>query len=355
MDKGMSCDFYFGDSVFEPLKQFQPEELQGFRRMFHTVKSGFKDYKWHKGIGCLFHDYKDYLVTGQIDYIANWLLIIYSKLTGRHICCWTHGIKSSEMQKPLSRRIYRLFFKSMSHVFLYNHYSIAMMKELGIKEEKMHVIHNSMDTEQQTLYYRESVESDIYTKHFGNNCPTVIYIGRIQAYKKLDLLIDAIALTNMKASAVNLVIVGAPTDDFSLEDKIAKSGQQNHVWLFGPCFDEKLNAELIYNAKACVCPASVGLTAVHALSYGTPVITNDDFDTQGPEFEAIKDGVTGSFYEADNALSLAKEIEKWTRLDKAERSECRTRARREIESQWSTEYQMNILRNVFTQYLKPTE
>lgn len=113
----------------------------------------------------------------------------------------------------------------------------------------------------------------------------------------------------------------------------------------------KKNAELLYNAAVCVCPAEVGLTAIHALSYGTPVVSNNDFETQMPEFEAIQEGLTGSFYEADNTKSLADEILLWTTKTEEERAAIRQRARDEVEQRWSVDYQMGILKDVFSQYL----
>ena len=53
------------------------------------------------------------------------------------------------------------------------------------------------------------------------------------------------------------------------------------------CYNEEANAELLYNASVCVCPAEVGLTAIHSLLFGTPVVSNDNFDEQMPEFESI--------------------------------------------------------------------
>ena len=261
MDEELDCDFYFGDSVFQPLKQFPPEQLMGYKKTLHTVRTGFKDYKWHRGIRHLLRGYSVYLITGQIDYLSNWLLLVWSRLTGKRIYCWTHGISKTESKKPVSRFIYKVFFRSMDGIFLYNNYKITLMTELGVKRNRMHVIHNSMDTTTQTRLYLSIKPSHIYQEHFGNDKSTIIYIGRIQAYKRLDMLIDALQLINAEEHRANLVVVGEPTDDYSLEECINSSGQQNHVWLYGPCYSEEKNAELLYNADVCVCPEAVGLTA----------------------------------------------------------------------------------------------
>ena len=354
MDKEMRCDFYFGDNVFQPLKQFPPEMLHGYKKTLKTIRTHIKDYKWHRGIAPMFRGYSDYLITGQLDYISNWLLILFAKLTGKRIYCWSHGASKFWTRKPVGRFVTRLFFKSMDGIFLYNNYKIEFMKELGIEESKLHVIHNSMDTTKQTqlFNYLRKKEGNPYSDHFGNNLPTIVYIGRIQAYKKLNMLIDAVSILNKKERSVNLIIVGSPTDDFSLEKYCKEKKQEDAVWLYGACFDEEKNAELLYHAAVCVCPVAVGLTAVHALSYGTPVITNDDFEHQGPEFEAIKDGVTGSFYRTGSIEELTEKIAYWIKKNPAEREITRSCARQEVETQWSVDFQMQVLKQQFPQYIK---
>lgn len=351
MDEEMNCDFFFGDSVFEPLKQFDPSQLNGFKRMFHTIKL-VRSYQWHKDIWTILNKYSDFLITGQYEYLSYWVLIIYAKLTGKRVYCWTHGVSQNGLKQRKARIINKLFFSSMDGILLYNRYKIPHMKQLGISEQKMFVIHNSLETELQTKIYNQLTPSDIYSRHFQNELPTIIYIGRIQTRKKLDLLVEAIARINTPVRRVNTVIVGKEADEHTVQEKVRSLEQENAVWFFGPCFDEEKNAELIYNATVCVCPAEVGLTAIHALSYGTPVISNDDFEMQMPEFEAIKDGKTGSFYKTDNIQDLADKIEQWISLNPIKRDETRNESRKEIEYCWSVKYQIEILKSVFPKYMK---
>ena len=77
------------------------------------------------------------------------------------------------------------------------------------------------------------------------------------------------------------------------------------------CFDEKINAELIYNADLCVAPGNIGLTAMHVLMFGCPAISHNNFKWQMPEFESIIPGHTGDFFEYDNVEDLARSISQW--------------------------------------------
>ena len=56
----------------------------------------------------------------------------------------------------------------------------------------------------------------------------------------------------------------------------------------------------------------VGLTAMHSLAYGTPVITHDDEMFQSPEWEIILPGSNGGFFRRGDARDLARAIREWT-------------------------------------------
>ena len=125
-------------------------------------------------------------------------------------------------------------------------------------------------------------------------------------------------------------------------------GLANNVWTYGPCYDDQIIGEFFYNASVCVSPGNVGLTAIHALSFGCPVITHNQFPYQNPEFEAIKPGITGDFFEKDNLLSMTEYIKKWTSQTQEEREQTRTAAFNKIDSKWNIHYQIKIIKEVIS-------
>jgi glycosyltransferase involved in cell wall biosynthesis len=62
-------------------------------------------------------------------------------------------------------------------------------------------------------------------------------------------------------------------------------------------------------SECCVSPGNVGLTAIHSLSLGTPVITHGNFYNQGPEVESVIQDETGLFFEENNVASLSDVID----------------------------------------------
>ena len=341
MSDVLKCDFYFGDNVFEPIKKFDVTTLKGYKGTLKAVKI-YKDYIWHNNVKVLFSkEYTDYIVTGSTNYLITWILLFYCKLTGKKIYLWSHGT-TNEKYSVLSLFKDRLFYTKANGIFLYGSYCIPNMLKLGCKKENLFVLHNSLDTNFQTKLYNRLSSSNIYNNYFKNNFPTFIYIGRLQKRKKIDQIIYAIDILKSKGVLTNLVIVGKSTDADDLEKLVETLNLNKNVWFYGPCYDEEKNAELIYNSCACVSPGNVGLTAIHSLSYGTPVVTNNNFKTQMPEFESIKVGKTGSFFKENNIDDLAEQMKFWSTVSEQKRQEIRDKCRNMILNEWSVDYQIEV-------------
>jgi len=118
-------------------------------------------------------------------------------------------------------------------------------------------------------------------------------------------------------------------------------------------FEEERLGELIYNADVCVSPGNVGLTAIHCLTYGTPVITNDNFTNQGPEFEVIRENVTGAFFKENSVEDLCRKIKAWTSLSSENRESTRKQCQTIIAEHYTPQYQVNVLKNLIYKYSPP--
>ena len=96
----------------------------------------------------------------------------------------------------------------------------------------------------------------------------------------------------------------------------------------------------------CVAPGNIGLTSIHALTFGCPAITHNDFHHQMPEFEAITEGKTGMFFERGNQESLTQTIERWFKQENYDREKIRLYCYKEIDNNWNPDYQMRVLKSV---------
>lgn len=287
-------------------------------------------------------DISTFFILGDPYCISNWYIAIKLKLFGnkKRLYFWTHGWYGKESR--LTAWIKKRFFKMADGIFLYGNYARNLMIEEGFDPDKLFVIHNSLDHHKQIEIRKNMVPNDIFTRHFGNENKTIIFIGRLTAVKQLDLLIEAIKILKTKGNNYNLVLVGDGNQRSNLERLVKDSNIEKNVWFYGACYDELENANLIFNADLCVAPGNVGLTAMHTMVFGTPVISHNDFKWQMPEFEAIRPGKTGDFFEKNNVDSLTQAIYNWF-VKNTDREAVRKDCYDEIDNYWTPDFQMSVL------------
>ena len=288
--------------------------------------------------------YQNFFMLAEVRSLTDWLffLLANSFFPKKRIYIWTHGWYGKE--SGLNAKMKLWLFRHVTGTFVYGDRSKKLLVEKGIPETKLFSIHNSLDYDKQKALQDDIMPSDIYKEHFHNENPILIFIGRLTKVKRLDMVISAVAQLHAKGELYNLVFVGDGSERERLEQQVSDMRLQDNVWFYGACYDEQKNAELVYNADLCVSPGNVGLTAMHALVFGCPVVTHDNFAWQMPEFEAIRSGVTGDFFKQNDVEDLVKVISRWFTNKQKHRDDVRKVCIEEIDTNWNPHYQMNIIR-----------
>ncbi len=346
IDEQIGCDFYFGDHVETPIKTLDYNRLKGFRKILHNAY--FHHFYWQRGaVKLLFKPYKYYITAGEPYCLSLWVMLLIAKITGKRIIAWTHGWYGKETRGKSF--IKSLFYKLHWRLLIYSDYAINLMKQQGISANKMLCIANSLDSDREKSLREHLKATDIYSSHFQHALPTIIYCGRVQRIKRIDMIVDAMCLLKQQGFATNLVVVGKDVDHTNLEDYCAHKGLKEHVWMYGPCYDDEKLGELFFNASVCVSPGNVGLTAIHSLSFGCPVITHDDFTHQMPEFEAVVPEKTGDFFKYGDTSDLASKIRYWASLNTKQRNYTQKAAFDEVDRKWNIHYQINIIKKALNE------
>jgi glycosyltransferase involved in cell wall biosynthesis len=345
MNKEFACDFYFGDHMQTPIKAIEKSSLAGYKA---TLKNIFfyKFYWQRKSIGLLNKPYEYYILDGEPYCISSWVILLLSKLKKKKTIAWTHGWYGRE--NLMKRIIKRCFYSLFSKLMVYSEYSITLMKKEGFKSNNLFCIANSLDSDKEENIRKKMKPTNLYIEHFHNVNPTIIYCGRIQKIKKLELILESMDLLKSQGYLINAVFVGKDIENLKLENLAQKLDLNNQVWFFGPCYNDIVLGELFYNANLCVSPGNVGLTAILSLSFGCPVITQNNFAWQMPEFESIKPNKTGDFFEQNNIYDLADKIRKWTSLTLERRLKIRQYAYQEIGNKWNTHHQIEVIKKVIS-------
>lgn len=345
MDKELSAHFYLGDKVSSEIESMDYKQLKGFQKTLKNKKIGNTVFYWQKGaISTILKPYSSYLITGDWVCLSNWILLFSSFLFSKKIYFWAHGWNGNEPR--IERFVKKIFFGLSTKTFLYGNYARDLMIENGFDPTKLVCIYNSLDYDEQTKIRKGIKKTSIYLNHFNNRNPVIFYIGRIQLHKKINLLIEAIYNLKAKGINCNLVLIGKEVDDKLLPGLVEKLQLKHAVWFYGPCFEEEKVGELLFNADLCVSPGSVGLTAIHSLTYGTPVVSHNNFKKQMPEFEAITAGLCGDFYEENNVDDLCEKIERWIYKNAVEREDIRQTAYKIINERYNPHYQIDTFKRI---------
>lgn len=344
MDNRFDIDWYFAGNREANLKLYDYKRLRNCDLRLHETKilGPLVRYK-HDDIVDL-EKYDVVVIPGMIRSWSDWKRLIQCKLkkNAPKIWLWTHGWYDHETK--IQKRIKRLFFSLPDGFLVYGNYARNLMIANGIPGEKIKVISNSLDYDTQLNLRKSLKPSGIYRKIFGNDYPTLIFLGRLLFWKELDRLLDSAAALRQRGLEVNICLVGDGEARESLTRRAKELSLRVHF--HGECFDERKNAQLLSEADLCVSPGNVGLTSIHSLMFGTPLVTHNSFPYQGPEFEAVVPGKTGDFFKRRDTADMTDVIEKWLRNNTSRRDEIRESCYREIDGRWNPHAQLKVLEEV---------
>lgn len=344
IDHEFDCDFVFGDCMGD-VKKMDYSLLHGDVKETHT-KQLLKGWYYQQGVVPLLNkDYDSYILLGETRSLSTWLFCVGARLfhPKKRVFFWSHGWygKESSVERLIKKALFKL---PNGGTFLYGNYARKLMIKEGFDPDKLFVIHNSLAYDEQIATRKQMKAKPVYQEHFNNNFPNLFFVGRLTPVKKLDMILRAMAMLKERGQNYNMTFVGGGEKKDELEKLSRQFGLEEYVWFFGPCYDEKVLGEMIYNADLCVSPGNVGLTAMHTMVFGTPVLTHDDFPHQMPEFEAIQEGKTGTFFKYGDVADLADKISSWFAKMGNQREEVREACMNEIDVNWTPQFQIEILK-----------
>ena len=119
-----------------------------------------------------------FLMNGEPFGLTSWLVLFLSKLLpNKKVYLWSHGWYGREgFVKKLMKKVY---FGLADGTFLYGNYAKELMIKEGFDANKLFVIHNSLNYEQQLEFRNDLSISYIYYEQFGNNHPILLFVCRL--------------------------------------------------------------------------------------------------------------------------------------------------------------------------------
>lgn len=172
----------------------------------------------------------------------------------------------------------------------------SFLNEFDVPKEKTAVVYNGIS--------EELVSNALTNKPTYNGVLKVLYIGRLEKVKGVDMLINAVAIVS-KRTPIQLTIVGDGAEREPLENLVASSGLTKIIHFMG----SQRDTDTFYRASNLFIYPSIGqevfgISIVEAMAYGLPTIAN----RVGGIPEIIKDNGNGFITKDINESSLAARL-----------------------------------------------
>lgn len=136
--------------------------------------------------------------------------------------------------------------------------------------------------------------------------PTILYLGRLKAYKSVDVLIRAFEKIAREVDDAQLIIVGSGEEENSLK-RLTSELNLNGKVVFKGRVSEKEKIGLLQKAWVFVNPSFMegwGITTIEASACGTPIVASDVPGLR----DSVKDMETGCLVSYGNSDAFAESI-----------------------------------------------
>lgn len=136
--------------------------------------------------------------------------------------------------------------------------------------------------------------------------PSFCYVGRLQSYKNVDILVSAFAKILPVLPEAKLVIAGTGTNEKKIKRQVERMGLQEFVTFAGRVSEDD-KRRILAESWIAVQPSSIegwGITVIEAMACGTPVIASNVAGLK----DSVVDGVTGLLVPVKSVAMLSEKM-----------------------------------------------
>jgi len=352
-NNAFNCFFAYGEDSSSGIPQVHQDEFGAFSesKRIQRIRNIWLKKKvlfWQSGALriALKSDCSVIVFLGECYCLSTWLSAIICRLRGIRVVFWGHGIYGNESTLKLTLR--EIFYRLAHQHLLYEHRAKKLMIAQGFKSEDLYVVFNSLDYDRQKALreqYRSLSKQAVYPFFKNPDLPILVFIGRLTMAKKLGMLLHAVTSINEAKIRINLVFIGDGSERAKLEKLGQKGVAEKWLHFVGACYSEEEIGRYLTVSDLCVSPGNVGLTAIHSLSYGTPVCTHGNLSNQMPEAEAIVDGYNGFYFKENDVNNLMEGMKKWFSTNQ-NRELVRERCFEVVDTYYNPDYQLTVFNRV---------
>lgn len=206
------------------------------------------------------------------------------------------GLFKRQLPKPLATLACLVEKYFTPHVY---HATQTIVVSPSTKKE----LHSLLNNKRRTHTVYNGVDTQKYKPGQKAFVPTILYLGRLKAYKRVDLLIEAAKQLQRSMPAFQCIIAGEGEEREKLEKLVVQYGLKPNVIFKGKVSEDE-KVKLYQQAWLTVNPSMIegwGITCLEANACGTPIVA---FNVPGLK-DAIKNNYSGVLIKTQTASELA--------------------------------------------------
>ena len=248
-------------------------------------------------------------VPGNPRIVSNVVLAALARMRRRPVVICGHAHTAGS--NPFTERLRLWWWRRFDHVLVYTDGDVRRLAARGFAGKHVLGMNNGLD--QRRIDEAAAAWPDVRLASWRERQAVagrrlVLSSARLSAKNRFDLWLDAMPAVRSQFPDLLWCAIGDGPERGALEARARRLGLADHVRLLGGIHEERDLAPWFLSSRLLVHPAAVGLTLLHAFGYGLPVVTQDDPDSQMPEFDAFVPGETGLLYRRGESESLARAV-----------------------------------------------
>lgn len=302
-------DFNLFYSSDEPVKNVNPD---GFRGTSIQSKALWKKPRllWRQAqLENIDPSRFDVVVAGwNTRYLSLVPSLLLARKRGIPTVLWGHGYSKNE---NFSRRFLRDSIGNLATgILFYGATARNRFVARNGRPERAFVAPNSLDQRElqaaRDVWLAKPDELHRFREKHGLLAgPVLLFVSRLTSDNRTEMLLSAAPIIRKSYPGLKVVIIGSGDEEARLRALTKQLAIEDCTIYTGAIYDEVELAPWFMSSDLFVYPRNIGLSLLHAMGYGLPVITTDNEQSWAPEVDALQPWINGMTYQDGSVDALA--------------------------------------------------
>lgn len=292
-----------GHDISYPLQELPYDYNHEFRRV--------GPFQWQTGFSLKGLRRGDVIVVcGDVHQLSSLWIALLARIMRIRVVWWGHHWTANTKMSRVKIRLW--FAKRLSDVYLcYTRTGIDFLETHGFSRDRLFATGNTVNQvpiKAAINAWDEKALAAFRKKWDLDGKVLLLICSVLRAKVRLPQLIQALSDRRLQERRVVLAIIGDGPEEVNCRKYADELGVADNIIWVGATRDQHVMAPWFMTAKAFVYPGPIGLSILHSLSYGLPVIAHGTKEHQMPEFEIMEDGKTGLMFEENSVADMTEKI-----------------------------------------------